>query len=415
MTTPAMSALSAQQAADIARGRSRTRYPSHLTPGGVAKKPYLHRRGTSKTLESLEDLLREAGYKETRVFTTETEADAARDADQSAQSSRVSAVVGFIANLMPLSTRSLGRAAGHQVANAGAPTIRVDPTDSSSRASSRSSQRALSPACASTSSSVTIRPSSFLRPTTSSPAAAGPSSGQHRSLHPNTRAALLRHAASSPAMARSKSHSTPRRKRMVTTPNKVPPVPQLPDTWIAALTKALVGSPSSPLGDRTNGGSSGSFPIRIRVPSPAAGTVSRTNVTCRSTPASRSSSRAPPPFLLTITRTDNDGWSAPSADVSVGDDSLMDDEDDDSDGEVNLARILAPRPLARRQRSIVSLRRNLQTSMTQAREERRSRAGPGERTWGANDFDDEGFPVAAAQQRPGKKRRALPSWGPEDV
>lgn len=121
--------------------------------------------------------------------------------------------------------------------------------------------------------------------------------------------------------------------------------------------------------------------------------------------------------MLTLTRTENDEWAAPSADVSLGDDSLMDDEDEDSDGEVNLARILAPRPLARRQRSIVSLRRNLQTSITQVRAERHSRAG-GERTWGTNDFDDEGFPVAssgAANQRPGKKRRALPSWGPDDV
>lgn len=96
----------------------------------------------------------------------------------------------------------------------------------------------------------------------------------------------------------------------------------------------------------------------------------------------------------------------------------MDDEDD-SDGEVNLARILVPRSLARRQRSIVSLRRNLQTSMTQAIEERRTRAGS-DRTWGPSEFDDEGFPIvvsaAPAQQRPGKKRRrAIPSWGPEDI
>ncbi len=33
----------------------------------------LHRRGKSKTYERLEDLLREAGYKETRVFTPEAE------------------------------------------------------------------------------------------------------------------------------------------------------------------------------------------------------------------------------------------------------------------------------------------------------------------------------------------------------
>lgn len=120
-----MAALSAHQDGDVSRGRPRTRYPSHLTPDGIPRKPYLHRRGTSKTLESLEDLLREAGYKETRVFSAEPDADRTGELDPSSQSSRVSAVVGFIANLMPLSTRSLGRAAGVQVANASAPTIRV--------------------------------------------------------------------------------------------------------------------------------------------------------------------------------------------------------------------------------------------------------------------------------------------------
>lgn len=51
------------------RGRPSSRYPTSLGPGHVP----LHRRGTSKTYECLEDLLREAGYKETRVFTPETE------------------------------------------------------------------------------------------------------------------------------------------------------------------------------------------------------------------------------------------------------------------------------------------------------------------------------------------------------
>ena len=49
--------------------RSDARYPSTLGPGRIP----LHRRGTSNTYERLEDLLREAGYKDTRVFTPETE------------------------------------------------------------------------------------------------------------------------------------------------------------------------------------------------------------------------------------------------------------------------------------------------------------------------------------------------------
>lgn len=51
----------------LPRGRSMTRYPESL-----ARVP-LHRRGTSRTYERLEDLLREAGYKETRIFTPEAE------------------------------------------------------------------------------------------------------------------------------------------------------------------------------------------------------------------------------------------------------------------------------------------------------------------------------------------------------
>lgn len=401
-----------QHDGEVDRGRSRSRYPSHLTPDGVGKKPYLHRRGTSKTLESLEDLLREAGYKETRVFSAEPEAIL----DAASQSSRMSAVVGFISNFMPLSTRSLGRAAGVAVANATTPTVRID--SSPSRAASRNkSSRDVSPACQSTSSSVTIRPGDALLP----PPRFRREATARSSAIVHTSVAHLRHAASSPTLTRSKSHSSPRRKRMVMPPHPVPPVPPIPDTWITVLAKALARPPSSPLGDRTNSGNFSATPLQIRRPSPALGTVSRTNVTCRSTPASRSSSVAPPP-LLTVTRADNDVWAAPSPDASfttqAGDDSLMDDEDD-SDGEVNLARILVPRSLARRQRSIVSLRRNLQTSMTQAIEERRTRAGS-DRTWGPSEFDDEGFPIvvsaAPAQQRPGKKRRrAIPSWGPEDI
>ncbi|KAF9235795.1 hypothetical protein BU15DRAFT_89446 [Melanogaster broomeanus] len=81
------------------RGRHAARYPESL--GRVP----LHRRGTSKTYERLEDLLREAGYKETRVFTPETErtTDTAieREANLGASGVRggVGAVVGFLASL----------------------------------------------------------------------------------------------------------------------------------------------------------------------------------------------------------------------------------------------------------------------------------------------------------------------------
>ncbi|KAI0711269.1 hypothetical protein C8Q76DRAFT_735789 [Earliella scabrosa] len=54
------------------RGRTTSRYPAALSKGEPGRVP-LHRRGTSRTLECMEDLLRENGYKETRVFTPEAE------------------------------------------------------------------------------------------------------------------------------------------------------------------------------------------------------------------------------------------------------------------------------------------------------------------------------------------------------
>ncbi|KAG1732938.1 hypothetical protein EDB19DRAFT_1732103 [Suillus lakei] len=71
--------------------RGRTRYPDTL-----ARVP-LHRRGTSKTYERLEDLLREAGYKETRVFTPESERV---DKHTSSVRGGVGAVIGFLAGLV---------------------------------------------------------------------------------------------------------------------------------------------------------------------------------------------------------------------------------------------------------------------------------------------------------------------------
>ncbi|KAI8986895.1 hypothetical protein BD414DRAFT_487400 [Trametes punicea] len=54
------------------RGRTMARYPANLSKGEPGRVP-LHRRGTSKTYEAMEDLLRDHGYKETRVFTPEAE------------------------------------------------------------------------------------------------------------------------------------------------------------------------------------------------------------------------------------------------------------------------------------------------------------------------------------------------------
>ena len=84
--------------------RSQTRYPD------LGRVP-LHRRGTSRTYERLEDLLREAGYKDTRIFTPEGEhreeaADERHEPKDDAEKrgsirGSVGAVVGFLAGLMP--------------------------------------------------------------------------------------------------------------------------------------------------------------------------------------------------------------------------------------------------------------------------------------------------------------------------
>ncbi|KAH0581785.1 hypothetical protein H2248_011466 [Termitomyces sp. 'cryptogamus'] len=87
--------------------RSRTRYPD------LGRVP-LHRRGTSKTYERLEDLLREAGYKETRVFTPEGERAEASSGKQDGHLSdqqggvrnSVGAFVGFLAGFIPAASRS---------------------------------------------------------------------------------------------------------------------------------------------------------------------------------------------------------------------------------------------------------------------------------------------------------------------
>jgi len=88
-TTASLTPLTAQ------RGRQTARYPDSL--GRVP----LHRRGTSNTYERLEDLLREAGYKETRVFTPERDRNVRSTAEKdggagSSMRGSVGAVVDFI-------------------------------------------------------------------------------------------------------------------------------------------------------------------------------------------------------------------------------------------------------------------------------------------------------------------------------
>ncbi|KAF8434551.1 hypothetical protein L210DRAFT_960800 [Boletus edulis BED1] len=104
------------------RGRPTARYPDSLS------RVPLHRRGTSKTYECLEDLLREAGYKETRVFTPERDRNArsATEKDGGVGNTvrgSVGAVVDFIAGLV---------SRGSSVSRETAP-LEDDPAQSASR------------------------------------------------------------------------------------------------------------------------------------------------------------------------------------------------------------------------------------------------------------------------------------------
>ena len=120
--------------------RSRNAYPSELSRTDEHRVP-LHRRGTSRQYERLEDLLREAGFKETRVFTPENERREAAKADARGRLKQqldgstpvgsqgrkgTGGMFGFLASFVPswsedegvrkhqLTTQSLGRASGKQ-------------------------------------------------------------------------------------------------------------------------------------------------------------------------------------------------------------------------------------------------------------------------------------------------------------
>ncbi|KAF5350964.1 hypothetical protein D9756_008233 [Leucocoprinus leucothites] len=110
--SPAASSPSLTQSAS----NSSSSPPQPTTPPRQPKPRYpdlgrvpLHRRGTSQTYERLEDLLREAGYKETRIFTPESDKrrlggrGQGEEDDESGSSKKQgvgAAVVGFLAGLV---------------------------------------------------------------------------------------------------------------------------------------------------------------------------------------------------------------------------------------------------------------------------------------------------------------------------
>ncbi|KAH8116021.1 hypothetical protein DFH11DRAFT_1702055, partial [Phellopilus nigrolimitatus] len=399
--------------------RGRNIYPSHLAKDSEHRVP-LHRRGKSKTYECLEDLLREAGYKETRVFTPEAErAEAQAEERRKKQEGRsagpakgVSAMVSFLTGLVlwhddasPLKrTQSLGSAARKQLVeddDGGGAWQQATPTPNR--------RRPVPPA-------PIIFASDFSSPGSSSSTSSRSPPKFLRGRPPPGRDArsTLRHMISAPNIPQQRPpHPAPSRRatglgHMHTASQPQPPMPA---DWMNTVSRAVVGAgPSS--GAHAGGPArrphavgrgqpvvpqavretrhedghprrAGSASRRVFTPhTPRAyttpGVVTAASVMCRSAPGSRSTSlvrgrsakgkgrnrnAAPscvPSLGVTTVENDSTGWPAAgllNMSSSASMIRLDSESDDDSDGgELDFARLIVP---ARRQHSIHSLRRHL--------------------------------------------------------
>ncbi|KAF8519441.1 hypothetical protein JB92DRAFT_3112405 [Gautieria morchelliformis] len=357
------------------RGRGRTRYPaylSHQLDDAGKPRPLLHRRGTSHMYETLEDLLKEAGYKETRVFTPEVER---REAErENGQKRDASGVGGAVAKMFStwMSKKSVVDLTDDDTCPPSPLAHRQRPP-----LSTLATQRLQSSLRSSNISTPTLRPPSQLKSSAalqnqhlltrqpSRPPSAFPS-------NPNSRARLaLRHAASAPHMDKRRARTQPRAARPAKATAAAPP---LPPTWLESLSAALsprVSPPSSP--------ASAHAPRKPAVLAHRTATsvaVTITNVVCRSAPSSRSCSavRAPaksrdkarltvavPTLAQTCVCEEQAAtpWPPHSPHHLPPDaaDASALPLDDDEDDELNLTMMLIP---SKRQHSIRSLRSVLQ-------------------------------------------------------
>ncbi|KAI0264753.1 hypothetical protein BC834DRAFT_254106 [Gloeopeniophorella convolvens] len=233
--------------------RGRSRYPSNLS-NGTLRVP-LHHRGTSNTYERLEDLLKEAGYKETRVFTPETERYRERDESHAEASESISrkrggvgAVVGFLAGLVQ----------GHAEERDAVPNPRLSDHET----------QTVPPSPLSRSRDVTTSGS---RPPRAppSPVRGGqghphtsrgvPYPGQQPDSDPSPARAYLRHIASAPNINRRRMlkgyASSPTADRSVVGLNEnVYPrhslQPPMPNTWLETVARAVLDFPGAYMGGK---------------------------------------------------------------------------------------------------------------------------------------------------------------------
>ncbi|THH03553.1 hypothetical protein EW145_g6175 [Phellinidium pouzarii] len=387
-------------------------YPAHLSKGDESRVP-LHRRGKSKTYERLEDLLREAGFKETRIFTPEAERIEAEAEERikrevnatntvNGKSSRATGLAGLLAGFVPWSdtnttmirkddirgtksnAQSMGRAAGKQLLdNINVPETWHPDTPTPWR-------RPFVP---------TLSTFDFSSPDSSSSASSrsppqpfGPQSRGRLKPPPERDArTALRHMSS---------------KRKRTEHRKADGQPPMPVNWLNTVTQAVIDA--GPSSGAHIGGPAQRDRLRAHKSIPqllnesayrndarrtatlahrgfiphvrtTPGVVTPASVICHSAPGSRSSSLVRtsstrfngktkgnkrgrdaifayvPSLGVTTVEFEHDGWAGLG--VSPSTVCLESESDDDSDGgELDFARLIMP---ARRQHSIQSLRRHL--------------------------------------------------------
>jgi hypothetical protein len=336
-TLPSIAINSAPPSPPSTPPRRDRKYPQHLGHRDPGRVP-LHRRETADKYEHLEDLLREAGYKETRIFTPEADKSAV-DADEGNKSSGetdanskrggVGSVVGFLAGLIPGATKQ-------DISESDVTGVYANPVNSPQSESPLAHKAPIK----NQKFTITPRPSATHR--VSPDANSDSSSGSQRlnrnkqlySLRTNQHSiqsqasssskslatrALLRHMASAPNMP--KDHSNVRSVYDTGAEDRHPP---LPSAWLDIVKQAVissgtfgvhtgqpVGHPPTAVRTRRKKENSSAFdsytdhrrgrqsarnstvhlaphPLTLRTASP--GPVSTVNVICKSVPGSRSSS-----------------------------------------------------------------------------------------------------------------------------
>jgi hypothetical protein len=260
--------------------RGRSRYPSSLAHDGL--RVPLHRRGTSNTYERLEDLLKEAGYKETRIFTPETERhreyergwEEGREASGRVRS-RVDTVVGFLAGLV--SAQGDGQRTDMKASQSdrAANATLVDPSVHRHRTESDISEHSI--ICIENVENLRHSffsgPLSQLRTRGAMGQSLRPSgvtdSGRSSDVTASPARAYLRHIASAPNIQRRRllrGHtSIPAAKKSTTSlkdglRTQGTPPPPMPPSWLGTVARAVLGLPSTRIG-RCNDTSSHILPL----------------------------------------------------------------------------------------------------------------------------------------------------------